>query len=199
MNFSSMYFFKNSLCFRLWHLSYICLKLGWVEKTGHPHLYQQDREQREMTQGPPHPNPPPAFPRKYLCLPCVCPLYALISTYWICSWIQREDFDLWGWTLADCPRGPAGDAFITVLIQLLRCVQLFCNLMDHSPPGFSVHWISQARILEWVAISFSKGSCPNPGIKLVSPALAGRFFTAEPPGKPWCIHRLILKKVGSLF
>ena len=30
--------------------------------------------------------------------------------------------------------------------------------MDHSPPGFSVHGILQARILEWVAVSFSRGS-----------------------------------------
>ena len=30
--------------------------------------------------------------------------------------------------------------------------------MDCSPPGFSVHGIFQARILEWVAISFSMGS-----------------------------------------
>ena len=30
--------------------------------------------------------------------------------------------------------------------------------MDFSPPGSSVNGISQARILEWVAISFSKGS-----------------------------------------
>ena len=30
--------------------------------------------------------------------------------------------------------------------------------MDCSPPGFSVHGISQARILEWIAISFSRGS-----------------------------------------
>ena len=30
--------------------------------------------------------------------------------------------------------------------------------MDYNPPGFSVHGIIQARILEWVAISFSKGS-----------------------------------------
>ena len=29
-----------------------------------------------------------------------------------------------------------------------------CDPMDYSPPGFSVHGISQARILEWVAISF---------------------------------------------
>ena len=33
-----------------------------------------------------------------------------------------------------------------------------CNSMDYSPPGSSVHGIFQARILEWVAISFSRGS-----------------------------------------
>ena len=33
-----------------------------------------------------------------------------------------------------------------------------CNPMDYSPPGSSVHGIFQARILEWVAISFSRGS-----------------------------------------
>ena len=38
-------------------------------------------------------------------------------------------------------------------------VVLFYDPMDCSQPGFSVHGISQARILEWVAISFSKGSC----------------------------------------
>ena len=33
-----------------------------------------------------------------------------------------------------------------------------CNPMDCSPPGSSVHGILQARILEWVAISFFRGS-----------------------------------------
>ena len=33
-----------------------------------------------------------------------------------------------------------------------------CDPMDCSPPGSSIHWILQARILEWVAISFSRGS-----------------------------------------
>ena len=33
-----------------------------------------------------------------------------------------------------------------------------CNLMHHGPPGSSVHGILQARVLEWVAISFSRGS-----------------------------------------
>ena len=37
-------------------------------------------------------------------------------------------------------------------------IQLFCDPMDCSPSGSSVYGISQARILEWVAISFSKGS-----------------------------------------
>ena len=34
----------------------------------------------------------------------------------------------------------------------------FCKTLDCSPPGSSVHGILQARILEWVAIPFSKGS-----------------------------------------
>ena len=37
------------------------------------------------------------------------------------------------------------------------CV-LFCDPMDYNPQGSSVHGISQARILEWVSISFSTNS-----------------------------------------
>ena len=44
--------------------------------------------------------------------------------------------------------------------QSLCCVWLFFNPMDCSPPGFSVHGISRASILEWVAISSSRGSSP---------------------------------------
>ena len=40
------------------------------------------------------------------------------------------------------------------------CLTL-CNPLGYSPPGSSVHGISQARILEWVAISFSRG-CSQP-------------------------------------
>ena len=49
--------------------------------------------------------------------------------------------------------------------------------------GFFVHGISQARILEQVAIFFSRRS-PAPGLKPMSPALAGGFFATEPSGKP---------------
>ena len=47
----------------------------------------------------------------------------------------------------------------------------------------SVHRVSQARIMKWITISFSRGSS-QPGIEPKSPALAGVFFTTEPPGKP---------------
>ena len=60
--------------------------------------------------------------------------------------------------------------------------------MDCSLPGSSVHGILQARVLEWVATSFSRESS-GPGIELaslLSPALAGRFFTTQLSGKP-CI------------
>ena len=53
--------------------------------------------------------------------------------------------------------------------------------MNYSWPGSSVHGIFQARILEWIAISFSR-DLPDLGIELVSlvsPALAGRFFSTS--------------------
>ena len=48
--------------------------------------------------------------------------------------------------------------------------------IDCSPPGSSVHGISQARILEWVAMPFSKGSSPPVDRTQVS-CIAGGFFT----------------------
>ena len=58
-----------------------------------------------------------------------------------------------------------------------------CNPMDCGPPSYSVHGISQARILECSFSSTfpSPGDLPHPGIKSASPALAGRFFTTEWP------------------
>ena len=56
-----------------------------------------------------------------------------------------------------------------------------------SLPGSSVHGISQARILEWVAIPFSRGSS-QPRIEPASPVQAGGFSTPVPFGKP-IFHR----------
>ena len=67
--------------------------------------------------------------------------------------------------------------FTTPCIRFLGCscrclaAQMFptlCRPMDCSPPGSSVHGILQARILEWLAIPFSRGIFPtqgsNPGL-----------------------------------
>ena len=42
--------------------------------------------------------------------------------------------------------------------EVTQSYPTLCDPMDCSPPGSSIHWILQARILEWVAISFSRGS-----------------------------------------
>ena len=49
------------------------------------------------------------------------------------------------------------DSVIHMCLATQSCPAL-CNTMDCSPPGSSVHGIFQARILEWVAMSFSRGS-----------------------------------------
>ena len=62
------------------------------------------------------------------------------------------------------------------------CPTLF-DPMDYSPPGFSVHGIFRQEY--WTKLPFpSPGDLSNPGIEPTSPALAGGFFTTEPPGKP---------------
>ena len=52
-----------------------------------------------------------------------------------------------------------------------------CSPMDCSPPGSSVHGILQARLLEWVAISFSRGSS-QPRDRTWVARIVCRFFTS---------------------
>ena len=54
--------------------------------------------------------------------------------------------------------------------QSLQVCPTLCDAMGYSPPGFSVHEILKARIVEWVAMSSSR-DLPNPGIELESPDL----------------------------
>ena len=63
--------------------------------------------------------------------------------------------------------------------------------MDCSPPGSSVHAILQARILEWVAIPFSRGSSWHRDRTLVS-CISGRFFTV------WVTREALFYKQTSL-
>ena len=53
-----------------------------------------------------------------------------------------------------------------------------CDLMDHSLPGSSVHGIFQLRVLEWVAISFSRES-----FRPRDPTLQADALLYGPPGK----------------
>ena len=62
------------------------------------------------------------------------------------------------------------------LKSLTQSCPTLCNPVDCSPPGSSVHGILQARILEWVAIWFSKGSSWAKDWTWVS-CVAGGFFT----------------------
>ena len=78
------------------------------------------------------------------------------------------------WQMGSLPLAPPGKPHL-------------CNPVDCSLPGFSVHGILQARVLEWVTISFSRGSS-RPGIEPGSPALEADALTTEPPGKPIHIH-----------
>ena len=67
------------------------------------------------------------------------------------------------------------------MVLVTQSCPTFCDPMDCSPPGSSVHEIFQARILEWLAISFSRGSSqPRGGTRVT--CTAGRFFTTKPTG-----------------
>ena len=66
--------------------------------------------------------------------------------------------------------------------KVLQSCLILGHRMDCSPPGSSVHGILQVRILEWVAMPFSRGSGSITRIKpasLMSPALADGFFTTR--------------------
>ena len=80
--------------------------------------------------------------------------------------------------------------------QSLSCVQLFCDPMDCSLPGSSVYGIPQAKILEWVAISSSRGSSqPRDQIHVSwGSCIVGGFSSAEPPGNPQGIWLSYMKE-----
>ena len=60
--------------------------------------------------------------------------------------------------------------------EVAQSCPTLCDPMDYSLPGSSVHWIFQARVLEWVAISFSRGSSRPRDWTQVS-HIVGRRFT----------------------
>ena len=82
-----------------------------------------------------------------------------------------SDLSLWGLPTCCC------SCLVT------KSCPTLCDPMDCSPPGSSVHGIFQTRILEWVVISFSRGSSWSGNWTSIF-CMGGGFFTGEPPGKP---------------
>ena len=72
---------------------------------------------------------------------------------------------------------------VSVKVKVAQSCPTLCEPMD-----YIVHGILQARILEWVAFLFSRGSS-NPGIKSRSLSLQVVSLPAEPPGKPKTDYR----------
>ena len=87
---------------------------------------------------------------------------------------------------------------VCMLSHVRCCNTMARNPMAFNPLGSSLHGILQARILQWVAISFSRGSSWPRDRTQVS-CIVGRFFT-EPPGKP-LFHVTAIKKykMGRMF
>ena len=85
--------------------------------------------------------------------------------------------------------------------EVAQSCPTLCDPVDCSPSGSSVHGILQARILEWVAIPFSRGSS-WPRDRIQVSWIAGRFFTyIWPAGKPSPIfnHPLKIVRLVSSF
>ena len=86
--------------------------------------------------------------------------------------------------------------YISVLVAQL-CLTL-CDPMDCNPPGSSLHEIFQARILGWVAISFSRGSSQLRDRIRVS-CTAGRFFTDWATREAQYPRRWVQKNSAAIY
>ena len=75
--------------------------------------------------------------------------------------------------------------YLKVKVLVIQSCPTLCDPMDCSRPGFSVHEILQARILEWVTISFSRVYLSKSGIKPGSPAMEADSLPSEQPEKPY--------------
>ena len=107
---------------------------------------------------------------------CICNTMNLKHCWW--RWVSNY--------LANVNYGKMGMCFFGSFGMKVKVSQMcltLCDPMDCSPPGSFFHGILQARILEWVANPFSRGSS-HPGIEPRCPAVQADSLPSEPPGKP---------------
>ena len=108
---------------------------------------------------------------------CICVLFPgnmKLYAFSFCS------FNLWHlWFETDINYNSVSKFLICwtkVKVKVTQSCPTLCDPMDCSSPGSSVHAVLQARILEWVAVPFSRGSSQPRDENQVS-HIAGRFFT----------------------
>ena len=86
------------------------------------------------------------------------------------------------------PGKTVSETLMSLVTNNLKVAQSCPTLCD--PMNYTVHGILQARMLEWVAVAFSRGSS-QPRDWTQIPCIAGRFFTSEPPGKPKSLSMIV--------
>ena len=95
-------------------------------------------------------------------------LYLMLLPY---SLLQNTEYSSLCYTIGPC--------WLSLYICFVTQSRLtLCNPMDYIPSGPSVYGIFQARILEWAAIPFSRGSF-RPRDRIHVSCIAGRFFTCS--------------------
>ena len=109
---------------------------------------------------------------------------------------------LWIFNFIPCQNSGLRDAYAAVCLCVCVCVcarasllSLFsrvwlCDPMDCSPPGSSVHGVFQARILEWVAIPYSRESSQPRDQTCIFPALWVDCLPLNHLGSPLCWYSL---------
>ena len=97
-------------------------------------------------------------------------MIASLAGYRILGWKFFQDFEA---------------IVLLCVCEVAQSCPTLCDPVDCSPPGSSVHGILQARILEWVAISFSRGSSQPRDQARVS-CFAGRRFILSATREAWC-------------
>ena len=124
--------------------------------------------------------------------PYFAPNKTLLTTLTLCFSFQPTlAYEAWLATLLLLCQTPLQETLIgsprlqhsvCVCVLVVQSCPTLYDPTNYSPPGFSVHGIPQARILEWIATPFSRGSRRPRDRTLVS-CISGRFFTVWATGK----------------
>ena len=113
------------------------------------------------------------------CSPPGSPVHGILQA-WILEWVAIS-FCKWSFWPRDITEiflteGSFFTIWATGEVLVTQSCSTLCNVVDCSLPGSSVHGIFQAKILEWVDSSFSRGSS-RPRDQTQASRIAGRCFT----------------------